>query len=886
MPRQIAHFWATILRTVARLRRRHDSELADELASHLQMHIDDNMRTGMNAGEARRAALLALGGMESVKEAYRDRQGFPWLEHIWQDLRFGLRSFVRTPGFTAAATLVLALGVGANTAIFSVVHAALLRPLPIRDDARVAVVWIDNAAHGRTRVGPAGQDYLDWMEQDTAFEELFLFEHGSGTITGEREAEQVRGLRVTTNFASFLGIRPVLGRAFESADSTRNVMLMSSSYWRTHFDADASVIGRALTLNGVPYEVIGVLPTDACFWYPADVVVPWPIDRLRIADSNLGVFGRLRPAATFASAQAAMNAVAARISEARPDERRGWGITVVPIRDVAVQYIRLALDVLLVGAGLVLLVACANVASLLVARTIGRRQEFAIRTALGASHVRLVQQFLVESLLLGLAGGALGLLAAHWGTAGLLRIMPATIPVPAAASQVPLPRGDMDTAALAFTLAVSLLSSVIFGLGVALPSVRRQPADDLKDGARTAGTRSGRPQRALVIVEMALAVVLLVGSGLMIQSFWQLLVVKPGFDPDHLVTAQLKFADDAPGSKYRERAARVSAIEAFLDRVRAVPSVEAAAFAMILPLSQDDQDVGGFVIAERPRETLADRLTADFRIVTADYFRTMRIPLRAGRPLAASDTADSARVVVIDETLSRVYFGPESPIGRHVQIPGASSPPREIVGVVGAVLDDGLDKESRPTIYIPYPQAPAQVMSLVVRTAADPETVLPTLRQAIFAVDPDEPLFNVRRMRDVLSNTISAEQLTFVLLSLFAGLALTLAAVGIYSVTSSGVRQRTREIGVRMALGADRADVLTLIIGEGMRRAFIGTTVGLIAAAGLTHLLSSLLFRVAPLDVTTFLAVAIGCSVVAFIANGIPAWRAVRTEPVAALSGR
>ena len=863
-----------------------DRDLADEIESHLQLHIDDNLHAGMSQDEARRVALVALGGVEAAKEQYRRRMGLPWLESVQRDVRYGARSLLKTPGFTVAAMLVLALGVGANTAMFSVVQAALLRPLPIRQDGRVAVVWVDNLALGRSRVGPTGQDYLDWKDAPNPFEDLFLFEHGSGTITGHGEPEQVKGLRVTTNFAEFLGVTPVLGRAFMPSDSTRNALLLSEAYWHRRFNADPGIVGRTVTLNSEPYTVIGVLPTEACFWYPADVVVPWPLDRLRQVDSNLGVFGRLKPSMSFTVAQAEMDAIAGRIAAARPEERKGWGISVVPIRDVTVQYIRPALLVLLGAVGCVLLIACANVANLLVARTLSRQKEIAVRAALGAGRGRLVQQFLVESLLIGLAGGLLGLVSAAWGNAALRRLIPASIPVPAAASQVPLPQGHIDASVLAFTLALSLGVGLAFGLGPMLTGFRHQPAEKLKDGTRTigAGTATSRSRGALVIIETTLAIVLVVGSGLMIKTFWNLLTVRPGFNPENLITMQIKFSDDAPDSPYRQAAGRSAAVSRMLEEVRAVPVVQSAALAMILPLSQDDQDRGEFVVVDEGSPTSANRLTSEFRIVTSGYFVTMGIPVRAGRAFTDADTATSQLIVVIDESLARVYFGAANPIGRHLQF--GSRPAREIVGVVGGVLDDGLDREARPTIYIPYPQAPAQTMSLVIRTRADAETIVSAVKRAIWRVDPNQPLFSVRSMGDIVANTISATRVAFVLLAVFAVIALTLAAVGIYSVTSYGVRQRTREVGVRMALGASRTDVLWLVIGSGMRVALAGTAVGLVAATGLARALSSLLFGVAPLDAGTFAAVGVGFAVVALVANGIPAWRAATLDPTQALSDR
>lgn len=865
-----------------------DRDTEAELQSYLEFAADEFEGNGADRTSAERAARIHLGGTAQVTEAVREVRAGERVAAIGRDLRYALRSLRKTPTFTLTAVAVLALGVGANAAIFSVVNAALLRPLPLREAGHVAVIWIDNPSLGRSRVGPSGQDYLDWTRQPTPFEDLFLFEHGSGTITGAGEPEQVKGLRVTTNFGDFLGVRPIVGRTFEAADSTRNVILISEAYWQRTFSRNSSVLGRPLILNSVPYTIIGVLPQNATFWYPADVVVPWPIERLQTADSDLGVFGRLKPSESFAGAQAAMDVVATRIAAMRPGDRKNWGIVIVPLKDVTVQYIRTALLVMLGAVGFVLLIACANVAGLLIVRTLGRHKEIAVRAALGASRGRLVQQIVVEGLVLGTAGGLAGLAIAIAGESLLHAVVPASIPVPAAASQVPLPQGHFDLRVLGFTVAISLVISLVFSLAPALACLRARPVDGLGDGTRTTGSGIGTPrQRAtLIVAEAALAIVLLVGAGLMMKTFWNLVNVRPGFDPHGVVTVQLKFADDAPDSKYRESDGRIAAMTQFLERVRAVPGVESAAFAQILPLSQDDQNTGTFFIDEQPSTSPDHPPTAEFRIVTDGYFETMRIPLQRGRFLTSADHADGARVAVIDEPFAHAVFGSRDPLGAHIRLGGTANAPREIVGVVGAVVDESLDKTPRATVYLPYTQAAAQMMSLAVRTHVAPSSVLPDVKRAIWSVDPTEPLFNVRRMDDIVANTVSAPRLAFILLSVFGALALALAAVGMYGMTAYAVQQRTREIGIRVAVGASRSNILWMVIGGGMRQAVAGIAIGIIVAALVSRELATLLYGVTALDLPIWAAAVAGFAVIACIANAPPALRAARMNPVDALMGR
>jgi putative ABC transport system permease protein len=865
---------------------RREKDLAAEMESHLQMHIEDNLRSGMSAAEARRQALMKLGGVEQTKEIYRERRGLPFLETLFQDLRFAFRMLRKSPGFTTVAILTLALGIGANTAIFNVVHATLLQPLPIRHASRLVVIWVNNFEHGWSRIGPTGQDYLDWKEQSKSFDDIFLFEHGTGTVTGQGEPEQVAGLRVTTNFGDFFGIKPILGRTFrlEEAGGRHNFAILGYGYWQRHFSSNPSVVGRGMTLNGEEYTIIGVLPAEFAALFPADVVVPFDADWLKRVDTDLGVFGGLKDGTTLKQATGEMSVIAERIAIARPS-RKGFGVVLVPLESVRVEYLRPALLVLLGAVGFVMLISCANVANLMLARSVVRQREMAIRMALGAGHLRLIRQFLAESTLLSLFGGAAGSLLALWSTELLKTFLPSRIPVPNAADAVMLPRIHMSGAAFVFMIVISLLTGIIFGLIPALQSLRCNVNESLKEGGRgfLTGPRGHRTRSAIVIAESALAFVLVIGAGLMIKSFWRLLEANPGFHPDHLLTLRIKLPADAKDSKYREPRQQAATFQRFLASVEAVPGVQSAAFAEIVPLSQDDMDMGYFAVKEDPPLPPGEHLAADFRDITSNYFATMGIPLIEGRSFTEQDNLDRPRVVVIDQTLARRFFPNQDPVGKHLQIPDAARPAREIVGVVGAVRDTGFDQQPRSTIYFPSLQSPDQTMSLVVRTTLPPSAILPAIKNAIWSVDKNQPLFEVRSMDEIISGIVSAQRLAFLLLGVFAFLALALAAIGIYGVTSYVVSERTHEIGVRIALGAQPSDISRVVLGHGARLAGIGVIGGIVAALALTRLLSSLLFGVSATDPLTFVGVAILLTLVTLAACYIPARRAARVDPIVAL---
>lgn len=866
--------------------RQFDVDLEEEMRLHLELRQQQQIELGMAPDDARAAARRRFGNMTSLKEKSHMAWGWEWLEELVQDMRFGLRILTKSPGFTAVAVLTLALGIGANIAIFNVVYATLLQPLPTRQGNRLVVIWVNNLRQSWSRIGPSGQDYLDWKEQSKSFDDLFLFEHGTGTVTGSGEPEQVAGLRVTTNFGDFFGIKPILGRTFRTteAEGRHNFAILGYGYWQRRFGSDPLVAGRGMTLNGEEYTIIGVLPADFATLFPADVVVPFDTDWVKRADGDLGVFGRLKPGVTLGQASEEMRVIAERIATARPT-RKGFSTVLVPLEAVRMEYLRPALLVLLVAVGFVLLISCANVANLMLARSVVRQREMAIRIALGAGRVRLIRQFLVENTMLALLGGSAGALLAWWSTELLNVFVPSRIPVPNAADVVNLPGIHMNGAAIALTIVISLVTGMVFGIIPAFQSLRCNVNESLKEGGRASsiGPGGNRTRSTLVIAESALAFVLVIGAGLMIKSFLHLLEANPGFHPDHLLTLRIKLPTDAKSSEYREPRQQAATFQRFLASVEAVPGIQSAAFAEIVPLSQDDMDMGYFVVQEDPALPPGEHLAADYRDITPSYFATMGIPLIAGRSFSEQDNLDRPRVIVIDETLARRFFPRQDPIGKHLQIPDATRPSREIVGVVGGVRDTGIDQQPRPTIYFPAQQNPDQTMSLVVRTTLPPSVILPAVKNAIWSVDKNQPVFAVRSMDEIISGIVSAQRLAFFLLGVFGFLALALAAIGIYGVTSYLVSERTHEIGVRMAMGAQRNDVSLLVLGHGAKLAGIGVIGGLLAAFVLTRLLSSLLFGVSATDPVIFVVVAILLIFVALVACYIPARRAMRVDPVVAL---
>ena len=799
------------------------------------------------------------------------------------DLRYSLRSLCKAPGFSIVALLVLALGIGANTAIFSVVNSVVLRPLPYPAADRLALIWETDLKDGIKREGPSAPNFLDWKEQSQSFEEMALFEVGTGTVTDEGEPEQVTGLRVTTNFLSMLGAHTVLGRGFTPAEGAGQarypVAVLANGYWKRRFGSDPRIVGRTFILNSEPYTVIGVLAPDFYHLLPTDMYVPWPIAQLRAknrADHDFGVIARVKPGVTIAQAQSELSAIARRIAAETP-RLAGWDVTVVGMQQALFEYIRPALLLLLGAVGLLLLLACVNVASLLLARVTGRRKELAIRAALGARRGRLIAQVLSESLLLSLAGGALGVVFAVWGVDLLGAVLPNTLPMAEAGAEIVRPAIGVDARALAFALLISTGAALVFGLFPALHAAAADVNDALKAGGRTASATRGRARvwSLLVAGEIALASMLLIGAGLAMRSFVNLQRVNPGIRPDHVLTFRMRLPTDNLYKHDREQAAFYRRV---LDKVELIPGIQSAGLTDVLPLGQQN-DREYFTIENRPLPA-GQELVADFRRISPLYLSTMGIALLRGRPLSERDGPEAPPVILIDETLAHQYFPNENPIGRRMRLWGRF---REVVGIVGQVHHYGLEKQPEPTIYAPYEQMTDKAMALAVRTTMDTEAVVKAVKRGVWSVDPRQPVFQIRSMHDYLSLAGTAQRISTALLLVFAAISMLLAALGIHGVVSYGVAARTREFGIRMALGSTPGQVKVMVIRNGIKTALAGLLAGMAGAAVLASALRALLYGVAPLDPVVLAAVAALLLTVALIANYVPARRATRVDPMQAL---
>jgi predicted permease len=865
-----------------------EEELNEEVRFHLEREMEENIARGMTPEEARFAALRSFGGVERVKEGSRDVRGIRLLEELWQDLRYGVRVLIKNPGFTLIAVLTLALGIGANTAIFSVVNGALLRALPYRDPAGLVMVWANRpqlqAQLGLEDFPVTAADFVDWRDQNQVFEQMAAMRPQSLNLTGSGEPEVLVGVRASASLFSLLGVRAVIGRAFlpdEDKAGAHRVVMLSHGLWQRRWAGSAEIIGQTIRLDNDAYTVIGVLPPG--FNYPRkgefpayfesfgkfDLYLPIAFTPAELNNRDRGylaVLARLRPSVSIARAQAEMDAIARRLTEQYPQTNTDKGVRLEPLHRQVVGKARKALLVLLGAVGCLLLLACANVANLSLSRAAGRASEIAIRAALGAGRGRIVRQMLTESLMIALAGGALGLWLAWWG----VKLAPAISPDY-------LPRADdirLDTSVAGFTFIVSLLTGIMFGLLPALQASRLDINETLKEGGRNAADGPRRHLRSFLVVgEVALAFVLLVSAGLLLKSFVRLVGVDPGLDPQRVLTMDILL----PRAKYAgvERAAF---FQRALERVRTLPGVEAAGAVSPLPLSGAHSSTA-FSIEGRPPSP-GQTIQAGRRWASPDYFKTLRIPLRTGRLFGESDGAEATPVVVINESLARQYFANENPLGKRLAF---DSTWREIVGVAKDVKYSGLEDEAGPEFYLPMAQVPAVFMTLVVRASGDPAPMAPAVRAQIWAVDKDQPVSNIRTMEQLLANSVAPRRFNLLLLGAFALAGLTLAGIGLYGALSYTVAQRTREIGVRMALGAQTSDALRLVIGEGMKLALIGALLGLGGALALTRLMKTLLFEVSATDPLTFIVIAAVLIIVALLACYIPARRATKVDPIVAL---
>lgn len=856
---------------------RGDREFDAELQSHLAMHIDDNVRAGMTPDAARREALLQLGGLEQVKEQYRDRFGIPVLEHLFQDVRIGARMLRRNPTFTWIAVLTLGLGIGANAAIFSLVNAVLLRPLPFPDPDRLVLIWATNTKNGDTQDVASYPDVEVWRAEGTSFDGVAAFTSRGATLSGGDQAELVPAVQVMPGFFETLRVRPALGRTFraEEEDPGARTVILSDAAWKRHFQGRSDVLGQTLRINEETHTVIGVMPPDFRFspQEPEQVYTTIARDPSR-NHGFLRTIGRLKPGISRAAAQAEMDGIMRRLAEHYPKSNQYVGANVMPLVDALAGDARPGLIISLGVVAAVLLIACTNVANLLLSRNVSRQKELALRTALGAGRRRLTQQLLTESLLIALAGGALGLLLATW-TAPLLAAL--------VSSNFPIPRIDStqtDRWVLGFTLVVSVATSLLCGGIHALAAASPDVNESLRESSRTTGGPAGRRIRSvLVVTETALALALLAGAGALLKSFLVMRATAPGFASENILTVDFWL----PKSKVQNSTERLQFFANTLSRVGAIPGVRSAALVANLPLNGGSDSLG-FKIVGRPAPTSRGYFSANFNIVSPGYFRTLGIPVRAGREFTEEDSAAAPAAIVINETAARRFWSGEDPIGKQITL-GSAKNSLTVVGVAGDVRQISLGAAARPEIYLNYlqPTPDWPWLTLVVRTETEPASLAASIKAVAQSADRNVPVPRMRTLDEVLSGSMAEPRVYSLLFGAFALIALSLAAVGLYGVVSYSASQRTHEMGIRQALGAARGDILRLVLRQGVRLSLIGLVLGLFGAVALTKLLTSLVPSAQPGDPVTLIAVSAVLMGAALAATFLPAHRASRVDPLVAL---
>ncbi|MFL5580763.1 MAG: ADOP family duplicated permease [Gemmatimonadaceae bacterium] len=861
-------------------RRGFEHDLDDELRFHIEMQAAKHAARGLSPAEARALAEREFGGVERFKDEVRDVRGATFLDDVTRDVRYGVRSLRRAPAFVAVAVLCLGLGIGANAAIFSVVDAVLLRPLPYAEPERLVRAYESMRSWGPNSTGSVSwMNYLQWRTDSRSFEELVAYLGGSADMQGRGEPERIRRVASTDNLFRTLGVKPLLGRTFLPGEEERGrdgVAVIGEAFWRRRFDGDPEVLGRTVVIDGAPRTIVGVMPTT--FNFPAgarpyDVWLPWePWGGARNNRGNhlLAVIGRLKPGVTAAQADADLKHVAARLEKLYPNEQADRIALARPLAEDVLGRARPQLLVLLGAVGLVLLIACANVANLLLARATARRREVAVRLALGASRARLVRQFLVESLLLAAGGALAGVLFARWSLSAMRPLVEGALP---RADQI-----TIDTPVLLYLLAAAVASGVLFGLVPALQSSRADVRDYLGEGAKgTSGGAQTRLRAGLVVAEIALSLVLLVGAGLLMRGFVKLRATPSGLDPHNVLTVRVGISDKVPSA---ERTTRFYG--PVLERVRAIPGVVSAGLITLLPI-QDAWTNGGYTVEGEPTPEPGKEPIAEMRMTSPGFYRSLGIPLVAGRDFEASDAATGG-VVVNQAFVKRHFKNGENPIGRRVNIYGAARP---IVGVVGDVRQAGLDRDPLVEVHGYFNDTTntgwLDEMTIVLKTTVPPGSITNAVRDAVRQVDPNQPMFRVQTMDEVIAQSLVGRRLNLWLLGIFAGVALVLAAAGLYGVIAYLVAQRTREIGIRMALGAQTRDVVRLVVGQGARLAALGVAVGLAGAWALTRLLASMLYGVSARDPLTFALVPAVLATVALLATWLPARRAARVDPLLAI---
>jgi putative ABC transport system permease protein len=881
---RLLHTIAAGLQSLLR-RKKTDQELDEELGAFLELAAEEKMKSGMSRKEALRQVRLERGNLDVSKELVRSGGWESFVETCWQDLVYAARTLRKSPSFTFVAVLTLALGIGATTAIFSVVYGVLLQPLPFNDATRLILL-----NETTPRVGVVSVSYpnfQDWRAQTSRFSQIAAVSSVGFNLAGVNQPEAIRGEAVSPNFLSVLGVKPALGRDFDPSEEKAGaapVLLLSYALWQSHFGAEPSVLGRTIMLDGKGYTIVGVLPAD--FRWPEKVDVLEPIGvwvgqkpheaAERGQRGDLVVLGRLAQAATFAQAHAEMEGIASRLAKEYPEANDQFGVQLKPIRDAFVSEMRPAILALFGAVIFVLLIACANVANLLLVRGSGRTREIALRLALGASRTRIVRQMLIESFLLALVGGAIGLFLAFAGIKsmtemiGVDRLSGATVAI----------KGVV----LLFAVGIVALATFVFGLLPALRSTKTDVLANLKEGSAGAGTGASqnRLRGVFVVAELALSLILLTGAGLMMKSLHLLLSVSPGFQPDRVLHMEM----DLRSEQYDKDPAVVSFWKRVLDQVSTLPGVQSASVGTNLPM-MDSHDRTDITIEGMPLPKPGSFPHPDLHVTSTGYFATMGIPLLSGRTFTEADNENAQKVGIINARLAKEFFPNGDAVGKRFTFgrPSEKEAPKwiEIVGVVGDTRLYGLTNPARFEVYGAFPQWTPNNMDLLVKTSVDPAAMTSAIRGAVASIDKDQPIFAITTMNQLVSDSVSTRTFTLILLGLFSGLALVLAAIGIYGVISYSVAQRTRDIGIRIALGASRKDIFHNVVGLGLRLTLVGLLFGLIGAFAVTRVLSSLLYGVHSTDAVTFIAVSLVLVVVALLASYLPARRAMRIDPIVAL---
>jgi putative ABC transport system permease protein len=882
--------WFNVLRDRIRALRQRETVINDidrEMRLHLEMQVDANIKAGMSPAEARENAMRSFGNLNRAVDAAYDVKGGGIFETLAQDIRYGARMLAKHKAFTSVAVITLALGIGANTAIFSVVNELLLRPLPYRDADRIVTVW-EVSPGGRHQNSTSRANFRAWRQQTTSFNYMSVFSDQRLNLTGTGDPEELSVQFTSPDFFKILGVDPILGRTFLPEDDKGGqspVAVLSYGLWQRRFGGQANLVGQPITLNDTKFTVIGVMPPSFQFHFkqhsgtgrPAELwtILPMPVgpganERGRF----LGTVARLKDGVSVDQAGAELRTIHARLSDTEPQFNKNYSAEVLPLREQFFGNVRRPLWLMLGAVGFVLLIACANVANLLLSLATSREKEIALRAALGARRTRIIRQLLTESLLLALLGSVLGLGFAWLGIKALVAISPRDL--------VSLQTVGLNLTALAWTLGVSILTGIIFGLAPALHISRLNLNDSLKDGGKSESSQasgSRRLRNALVVSEIALAVVLLASAGLLIRSFLRLQHVDRGFNTDNILTMVVRLPD-----RYREDPQVINFFSQTLERVRQLPTVRSAGMVNFLPLYGGMGSSTGFKILGQPEPPPGQGPSCDVRVVDGGYFGTMGIPLLRGRNFSDAEQREPKRVILINEALARQYFPNQDPLGQRLDVVMFDDPtPTEIIGIVGNVRYDTLIDEAPPAVYFSHSDLTYSFMTLVVRTDGDPTAIAPAIQREIRALDPNQPVSDVRTMNQVMSEWVARSRFNTLLLGLFAGLATLLAAVGIFGVMNYSVALRTRELGLRLAVGAQPRQVLLLVLRQGLLLTAVGVLLGLAAAIALTRLLSGLLFGVAAVDVTTFSSISLFLVIVSLLACYLPARRAMRIDPLSAL---